>query len=537
MPKKEAILENVDMYSAEELAGYINDGIVTFDELCDNTDGNFAKSVRDEVRKLLALGEENDWKKAKSSNDIQELDDYLKKYQNGSHRAEARSLISQLEQEMALTEAENAWNSVDKNSISALESFCRTYPENSHYEEGRKKISELSNEELFGDSVEVLLQTIKSLQADNEVLNPDQAIYNKIVDSLDNNKITRNDLLQILEEDNNILRGYVVKKLCDNDYLNIQDLKLIGINPLFVRALITGEGNQTFGMPTRLEKINFQSTEVYFWGIPSSGKTCALGAILSMAESGRVAKTMIKNNNCQGYGYMTRLSALFGSNNTVCKLPASTSIYATYEMGCSLVDDKDKSHPLTFIDLAGELIRCMYKSDAKEPLSQDEIDSLDTLTSILIDNRTQNRKIHFFVLEYGADDRKYEGLTQKAYLDGALRYIDRTGIFKKETDAIYLMITKVDKAKARGSQLGDILKEYINGSYKSFYNGLKKICKDSEINGGEVPILPFSLGQVCFQDYCLFDENAASNIVRILIDRSKGFGTGKWSIFFKGMKG
>ena len=39
MPSKLAILENVDMYTADELVGYIKSGIVTFDELCDDTDG------------------------------------------------------------------------------------------------------------------------------------------------------------------------------------------------------------------------------------------------------------------------------------------------------------------------------------------------------------------------------------------------------------------------------------------------------------------------------------------------------------------
>jgi hypothetical protein len=169
----------------------------------------------------------------------------------------------------------------------------------------------------------------------------------------------------------------------------------------------------------------------------------------------------------------------------------------------------------------------MYKSDANEDMSDDEMDALDTLTRVLIDNRTKNRKIHFFVLEYGADDRKYEGLTQNVYLDGALRYIERTGIFKDDTDAIYLMITKVDKAKAAKGQLSTVLREYISEYYGGFYNGLVKICRDCEINSGNVEIVPFSLGQVCFQDYCLFDEKPAGNVVRKLLERSKGFKNGK----------
>lgn len=34
MPDKQAIIENVDMYSPDELVQFIKEGIVTFDELC-----------------------------------------------------------------------------------------------------------------------------------------------------------------------------------------------------------------------------------------------------------------------------------------------------------------------------------------------------------------------------------------------------------------------------------------------------------------------------------------------------------------------
>ena len=41
MPSKIAILENVEMYTADELIEYIKSGIVTFEELCEETDGCF----------------------------------------------------------------------------------------------------------------------------------------------------------------------------------------------------------------------------------------------------------------------------------------------------------------------------------------------------------------------------------------------------------------------------------------------------------------------------------------------------------------
>jgi hypothetical protein len=151
------------------------------------------------------------------------------------------------------------------------------------------------------------------------------------------------------------------------------------------------------------------------------------------------------------------------------------------------------------------------------------------LTRILIDNRSGNRKIHFFVLEYGGEKRTYEGLPQQAYLDAALRYIDRTGIFKNDTDAIYLMFTKVDKLNAHGAELVEKLKDYTDEHYRGFYQGLEKICRDREINGGRVERIAFTLGKVCFQDYCLFDGTSAGNVIKTLLKRTKGVKNGKMS--------
>ncbi len=527
MANKLAILENVDMYSADELVEYIKEGVVTFQELCDETEGCFSAKVRKEVQKKLQGSEEEDWNKAVSQDTHKAYLYYQTMYPCGKHAAEAERKIIKFEEEIFHARADQAWDNVDKDSIEDLRRFCDDNPQNPHVNEARRRINELSRETYIGYGVKALLMRINQIQSDKNVLNKPLDIYNTIVDFLRRGKVTQNDLLDMIQDDHNVLRAPVVNKLLDSGHLSYEGLESIGIDKKFIMHLLREEEPQGFAIPRNLDHINTQSTEVYFWGIPSSGKSCALGAILSVAGNGKVARSMSKDNDCQGYGYMNRLAALFRSTTDVSTLPEGTSIYSTYEMGFDLEDLAGVSHPLTCIDLAGELVRCMYKSDAGEPMTDDELEALETLTNVLIDNRTKNRKIHFFVLEYGAEDRMYEGLTQSVYLEGALRYIERYRIFNQDTDAIYLMISKVDKAKAPQGQLADKLKQYIRDYYLGFYNGLRKICGDCEINNGVVEIVPFTLGEVCFQDYCLFNGTAATNVVRKLMERSKGFGKGK----------
>ena len=172
-------------------------------------------------------------------------------------------------------------------------------------------------------------------------------------------------------------------------------------------------------------------------------------------------------------------------------------------------------------------MRWELQSKGEDSLKSDVHEVLKTLNKILIDNRTSNRKIHFFVIEYGAEDRKYKGVPQGTYLQSAVAYINQTGIFKKDTDAVYILVTKVDKANAVGNELREKLKSYISTKYFGFYNGLKRICEDNEINRGQVVIQPFTLGDVCFQYYCRFNAKAASDVVKAILTRSYGYRPGK----------
>ena len=65
---------------------------------------------------------------------------------------------------------------------------------------------------------------------------------------------------------------------------------------------------------------------------------------------------------------------------------------------------------------------------------------------------------------------------------------------------------------------------------------MKKICKDNEINRGNVEIQPFTLGTVCFQNYCKFKEDTAATVVRTLIKRSYGYKPGKIKNLFDRLK-
>lgn len=589
---KQDIFDNIDQFTAEEIVRFIISGIVTQEELenPDNTNGLYSAQVRRRVNELIKNAEPNDWNNAQLENTIESYrrylasypkgqykkdaenailtlqdrnDDadwevakktdtedayqkYLEKHLNGSHREEARKAKAKVIERKKISEEENVWISIDKKDKLALEKFLRDNPKSEFCKEARKFISDIDRNVSY--DVEALLEDINNAFTSTSTIKH-QAIYEIIRKAIDNDAINIDieDILNLLEDDKNLLGSFVIKKLIEDGDLTTEDLLDIGISPDYIRHLARNQEGREFPMSERPINIERESTEIYFWGIPSSGKTCAIGLILSTAQNGGIARSMTLDTNCQGYEYLNLLPQNFDLTKSVITLPGGTPPKYSYEMGFDLEDGGRKIHPITFIDFAGEMIRTIYRYHAGCKLQPGEIEMLQVFTKVLcgrdengnvIGNRTNNRKIHFFVVEYGAESREYDGLPQRNLLASAVSYIDRKGVFKTQTDAIYLMVTKVDKIQARNEdERITKLSDYVKTQYSMFYGTLERICREYRINGGEVSVIPFSLGDLCFQNMCKLDSRYAAKIVEIVLNRSKGFQSGKKGLLTKFFRG
>ena len=519
MPKKSAILNNVTEYSPEDLASYIQQGFVTLDELVNNTDGEFTAKMQLGVEKLLAGSEDEDFKKVMESASIADLQDFLNKYPMGTVAhldavRERKHVLEKIPASEPIVEESNGeeeeWFSIkNAGDIKLLEAFKEKYPNTSHLFELNKLITAEKNKEHSRKKSPIILKSMinKANSAED---------VSKIIQVLLENKtITIGMLLELIRQDHNLLSSAACNAIISRGILNRNDLSKCGIDNGFINKMLTNARSQNFEPARPLQTIAEPCTEVYFWGIPFSGKTCALGAILSAAKNGLAARSMIPDNSCQGFGYMNRLSTIF-SPGRICRLPGGTPVTSTYEMRFDLEDQEHKIHHVACIDLAGELFTCMFMKDAGEQMREDQKQALETLHNILLENRSNNRKIHFFVIEYGAEKRIYNGLPQAEYLNSAAAHLNSIGLFDSNTDAIYVLISKVDNASYEGS-LEEHLLKYMTKNYLGFYNNLLLICKEHGINKGRVKIVPFSIGNVCFKDYCQFDATSATKMVDLLV--------------------
>lgn len=542
MISRETIIDNISQYTPHQIVEYLKKEILTVPDILNDNPGEYDFKKRMDVEQLM-------WTEVSNTSDTKLVSIYLKNYPCGRYSEEAKEITKGKVTESIVNTQEiieeppipsplqpaDPWDAIDKTSIDSLNMFLDLNPAHPMAREARKLISQLNRTANVPKGPEWLKKELATIVSKNP-----EVIAGYVIEAYENQRISTEDLRNILKNDANFLSREVIEILIEEGIISTEDLNKAGIDKDFIDIICgvsidynnTTVNTQNMYNPSRINQV---CQEIYFWGMPSSGKTCALGAILSAAGTGHVAKTIEKNSHCNGYDYMRQLSEIFQPGK-ISVLPTGTSASFVSDMSFWLLDMENKIHSITMIDLAGELLHAMYLVDQKreKELSPDQIKGYQCMKNLLVDSTSSNSKIHFFVLEYGGHERKEKGIRQVDMLDGALSHIKNLGILRN-TDAVFILMTKADKAYEEPGDVNDVLQKYVKTHYQAFYNNLR--LNTQHINGGKVEMIPFSIGEVCFQDLCRFDADTANDVVKLFLERTVGEKTGKMGIFTKTLRG
>lgn len=511
--EKQEVLDNVDSLSAEDIARYIGEGTVSFEEL--QKTGDFAKSKQKQVKNLLEQAAQSEEQESPRGGEV-----YL------------------------ITDDEEAWHhACTEDTEESYRQYLRVMEDGVHRDEARERMwakqsldepedeeSVDEDEDFFKRDFNEILEEIREIPLKTDILNE---INEKTVDTLtgafETGEISKRDILGQIEKDKNWLNPVMVRSLIEKGVFSYKELNGIGFDKIVLKKIKDGVESQAFSFPSgRKIAVSRPSYEVYFWGIPSSGKTCALGGILSMANTGRIARGM-QVHSCQGSDYLAKLRGNF-KENEICVLPGGTPVDATYVMEFDLLDQKEKEHPITFIDLAGEILYCMYNKYNHKSLTSDQQAALDNVTALLSNSPKDYRKIHFFVVDYGGEQKRYNGIDQKTYLEFAMLYIRQTGIFDRNTDAIYILMTKADLIQG-DQQQG--CRKFLEENYAAFVQEMQNLCRRNEINGGRIDVFPFTIGKVMLKTFCQFSGEASGRVLEKILDRTQGKSDSKLTKWLK----
>lgn len=458
----------------------------------------------------IAALEDYYWDMALSAMDFEAMREYLQMYPKGLYAAECESILNDTE-----------WFDVcSRDTIAAYRDYMSRYP---------GKHSEFIEERVYALQDE--------LDWNNACLNGTTDSYNYYVAAHpDGNFVQtayqriqanagREAFLNELASDRNSHSASEIQISVENGVATWDDIESVfGID----RSHAIREFRAPSVLPTSIPspKLQDKSTEVYFWGTPSSGKTCALGAIISSARR----QGIFEGLECTGYDYMTRLSNIFDSHG-FCTFPDSTGIGTIQEMILNLRDPKGKRHKVTLIDLAGELFRSVYFKLSGRMVNYEAENVLNTALNYLVDNR--NRKMHFFVVEYGAHTREWEGLGMADYLEKMIQFLKEQKIMRTTTVGVYVLVTKCDLIPCAPQDRPRMAYEYVVNKLGSFWNILHDAC----VQGGvqDLRVLSFSIGDVFAQNLCTFDGRDCDKVIDKLITKTRGEG-GAFNSFFNAFR-
>ena len=218
--------------------------------------------------------------------------------------------------------------------------------------------------------------------------------------------------------------------------------------------------------------------DVYFIGMPSSGKTTILSSLLTHIN--RIGKLKIDTSNDLCLEYIDNLIEL--GKNGYC--PGSN--YDDIVLGCPIsfgnYSKKNRSHSLNFIDIPGASLMKL------SPGFGDFSESSNFFYKNYLSNK--NRKILIFTIDYECNEKIFKANFQLQY---ALHFLLKGLNFGTLIDAIYFVVTKADLFPVNNENNPSFVEEHISSSYRNILNTVQELKKKNRF---EIKIFPYSIGPV-----------------------------------------
>lgn len=537
----------VSMADAEEIAEAIIRGEVSEQYLEDNFGRAFSRSKRKKVKDILSQSDHKEFDHAEQENTPKAFEAYLAKYPNGQHSDEAKEKIRALrataqrsaEKAAQEQEIENAWQRVDKASSKELRQFLRNYPDSPYDYEANQLLKEISNR-----SRRVYIDPTEEVERLDYTLGRTYDAEEEISRFYNSTELTPEDILHEIAKDPNILHARSIKHLLEYGGISIEDLLEHGLSEEVVHYV--GRSSESELGAVSIKASNEESflavdrpcKEIYIWGVPSSGKTCAIGAILHTlfrTTGDYSAELIVNKRNKRGYDYASQLRNAFNpqtnSKYNLVRLVNSTDLNQFYKIEFDITERTGRKskliYPYTLMDMAGELMAAIHRNSTGHTSPEDDVmlEKLDQMLGAGSNSQRGNRRIHIFCLEYGGENKriaKDDPTDVQTYLESVGNYLRQKNYLRNDTDALYVLLTKVDLNK-ENVNLGTYLKEH----YSNFINFLKGQCEDYEINEGRVICQPFSLGEVSLKSLCKLNTYYAQDFIqKILIEQGQSFAEG-----------
>ena len=256
------------------------------------------------------------------------------------------------------------------------------------------------------------------------------------------------------------------------------------------------------------------NTDIYFWGIPSSGKTCVLAGLMSL--TGRLGFSFDPKGPGGGGHYAMDLRNYARTS----MLPPSTEQSYIQVIDGEIDDENGYLRKISLIEMSGE--KTARFASINNPTG---LKDLGEGAAGLLSN--ENSKVFFFVIDPTANEKEIslnalgeqpQVVKQSDALDCIASLLNQNPGLMRRVVAIHIILTKSDT-------LGDIvtpemLNDILNQQgYQAVLNRIKRICERYDINqtsDNKVGLYPFCVGKFMPGDVYTFDETDSLKILRVI---------------------
>jgi len=348
---------------------------------------------------------------------------------------------------------------------------CNTLPINSLLKIVNS--GEISVQEFI--DAELDLVTVKDLEnrlTGSKIKEDGEGFKKKLLSKITNNQIAIDNFIDQVNDGS----------ITEDDLLNC------GLSEKTIRSIRfyggKGRGVTIFKKIGDLPPMAKNRTDVYFVGLPGTGKSTMLSGLLYAAHKDGMLLPDTYNND--GSIYQTQII----SDLTKGVLPRATASGSYNYIAMSLADEDKKKHPFNVVEVPGELYKSVFENN-----------NINELLSYI---KNDNKKILIFTIDSLSHDNGY---FDDDALDQSLVYLNILNIFKNngilnQTDAIYLVANKFDSIKQSRYSFdersdAELALDFLNEEFKSLMNNCFAAREEIK-NKFKIRVLPFSIGEVAF---------------------------------------
>lgn len=541
--------------SVEQIKKYITQGLIQFpDDLAKYKDTPKYKAIEKELSSIPSQEAVTRWKEIEGMGQgdsaalVAALSDFISRF--GSYAGNG-ALVEQARRQFSSMTAETErcdWESADKGSVTALLTHRRKYPSTSHETEIDNLVWTLTDKDnamQINRYIQEFPNGLHRMEA-QDMLGA-QELWKGV--STDADLVTLSDYIQeeshspfvprateMLQE---LKRAEIVKMLENPGTYKVDFLKLLIDEDIFTKHELIAHGVCTEGTFDMLynspelpsieqnensnPEISKGATDVFLFGIPSSGKTCVLMGLLG-------SRNFVYDNAASGPGgtYADNLS-IYRRHN---KAPGRTyGNFVAQIQGVVYRDKSETTYPINLIEMSGEEFAMKI---ALNPENLVDFEDMGTGATKLL--TSDNRKIIFIVIDPTADGLIKLSSTLK---DGSpiTRIVEQDIIITKmvnmliknpkvlkNTNAIHFILTKADTLGSR-EERDKIAVERIKSLYGKTIMTLRDICKSYSINKStdyQPSLFTFSLGEFHVGDLFEYDSYDADKLMNIVTSMAQG---------------